>query len=166
MSKALISLGSNLGDRAQIIAGALEALRRLDGCELVASSPLYETKPWGYLDQGDFLNAAAVLETALDPLALLESLQGIERDFHRERHFRYGPRTLDLDLIAFDETRLESERLTLPHPRAAERAFVLVPLNDIAPASRLVRDGPAIGALLEALPQSALDEVREYGSKS
>lgn len=165
MAEALISLGSNMGDRAQILRGALEALQALGDCKLVCASALYETKPWGYKDQDDFLNQACVLQTALKPLDLLDRMQEIERRFHRKRHFRYGPRTLDLDLIAYDEMKLESQRLTLPHPHASERAFVLVPLNEITPDSCLTHGGSSIRELLQALPQSALSEVEAYAQK-
>jgi 2-amino-4-hydroxy-6-hydroxymethyldihydropteridine diphosphokinase len=131
MATAYVGLGSNLGDR---VATLREAVRRLAGLgRLAAVSSLYETAPVGYLEQPLFLNAAVALETELTPVALLHELLQIERDLGRVRTFRNAPRTLDLDLLLMDGMVLESADLTLPHPRLSERAFVLVPLAEIAP---------------------------------
>ena len=116
----------------------------------MAASPVYETDPVGLTEQPAFLNAVVALDTTLEPLPLLDALLAIEADSGRERGVRFGPRTLDLDLIWYDGRRLESDRLTLPHPRAHEREFVLRPLADVAPGIDL--RGETVAALLERLP--------------
>lgn len=130
--KALVALGSNLGDRAAVLAAALRGLAALaDGGE-VRSSHLYETRPWGIEEQPWFLNSVASFRTDLDPPALLAALQRIERDAGRTEGLRWGPRVLDLDILDMDGACREADPI-LPHPRIAERPFVLVPLCEIDP---------------------------------
>ncbi len=133
MTLAYIALGSNLGDSRQQVIDAMAALAALPQTQLLQHSHLYRTAPWGVLEQPSFINAAVSLDTALSPHALLDRLLQIETLAGRVRATRNGPRTLDLDLIHVNGAQLDDEHLTLPHPRAAERAFVLLPLNDIAP---------------------------------
>ncbi|MFK2875284.1 2-amino-4-hydroxy-6-hydroxymethyldihydropteridine diphosphokinase [Dyella lipolytica] len=134
MMRAYVALGSNLGDSRQQLLHALEALARLPDTRVLAHSRFYRTPPWGMHDQPDFLNAVAVLETPLPPHDLLDALLEIERHAGRERGGeRWGPRTLDLDLLHVAGKTVSDERLTLPHPHIAERAFVLLPLSDVAP---------------------------------
>jgi 2-amino-4-hydroxy-6-hydroxymethyldihydropteridine diphosphokinase len=150
MSTAYVGLGANLGDR---MATLREAVRRLEGLgEIVAVSSLYETAPVGYRDQPPFLNAAVALETPLTPTELMDALLGIERDLGRVRTFRNAPRTLDLDLLLVDDLVLATPELTLPHPRLPERAFVLVPLAEIAPAAGHPVLRQTAAALRAALP--------------
>ncbi|GLQ88699.1 2-amino-4-hydroxy-6-hydroxymethyldihydropteridine diphosphokinase [Dyella flagellata] len=131
---AYVALGSNLGDSRQHLLDATEALATLPQTELLARSRLYRTPPWGGVDQPDFLNAVVLIETALPPHDLLDALLNIERAAGRQRNGeRWGPRTLDLDLLYVAGRTVNSERLTLPHPHIADRAFVLLPLNDVAP---------------------------------
>lgn len=127
-----IGLGANLGDRGQALARALQAMDALPGTRLVAISSLYSSLP---IDSSgpDYLNAVAALRTTLQPLALLDALQAIELAAGRERPYRNAPRTLDLDIELWDDERLALPRLSVPHPRMHERAFVLVPLAEIAP---------------------------------
>jgi 2-amino-4-hydroxy-6-hydroxymethyldihydropteridine diphosphokinase len=133
--RAYVALGSNLGDSKQYMLDAIDALAVLPHTELLARSRIYRTPPWGKLDQPDFLNAAVALETALEPHDLLDALLDIERFAGRERNGeRWGPRTLDLDLLHVIGKTVNSERLSLPHPHIADRAFVLLPLHDVAPA--------------------------------
>lgn len=133
--RAYVALGSNLGDSKQYMLDAIDALAVLPHTELLARSRIYRTPPWGKLDQPDFLNAAVALETALEPHDLLDALLNIERGAGRERNGeRWGPRTLDLDLLHVVGKTVNSERLSLPHPHIADRAFVLLPLHDVAPA--------------------------------
>ncbi len=136
MSRAYIGLGSNLGDRAALLASALVRLRSLG--TVIAASALYETAPWGKVDQPHFLNAACVLETGLEPRALLAELGRIERELGRDRarEERWGPRAIDLDLLLYDERVVREGGLALPHPGLHERPFALVPLAEIAPEAR------------------------------
>ncbi|MES2940705.1 MAG: 2-amino-4-hydroxy-6-hydroxymethyldihydropteridine diphosphokinase [Pseudomonadota bacterium] len=129
---ACIGLGANLGDAVRTVQDALHELGAQPGVELVRASALYRTQP---LDAGgpDFINAAAAIRTILSAPALLDALLGIEAAHGRERPYRNAPRTLDLDLLLYGEARIDSARLTVPHPRLRERAFVLVPLAEIAP---------------------------------
>ena len=147
-SRAYIGLGSNLGDSLETLRAATARLASLG--TVVGASPVYESDPVGLEAQPAFQNAVVALHTTLTPLHLLDGLLAIEAEFKRQRTVRWGPRTLDLDLIWFDGLELESSRLTLPHPRAHEREFVLRPLADIAPALPLA--GATAERLLEALP--------------
>ncbi|HET7591893.1 MAG TPA: 2-amino-4-hydroxy-6-hydroxymethyldihydropteridine diphosphokinase [Rhodanobacteraceae bacterium] len=130
---AYVALGSNLDDPEAQVEGGFAALAALPGTRLRARSRLYRTPPWGVVDQPAFVNAAAALETSLAPRALLEALLAIEAGAGRVRGVRNGPRTLDLDLLAYGDCELREAGLTLPHPRLHERAFVLLPLADVAP---------------------------------
>jgi 2-amino-4-hydroxy-6-hydroxymethyldihydropteridine diphosphokinase len=134
---AYVALGSNLGDPRQQLLDAMDALSNLPDTRLLQRSRLYRTPPWGMLEQPPFINAAVELDTALSPHALLDALLAIEQRAGRVRAERNGPRTLDLDLLHVDGVRLADPQLTLPHPRMADRAFVLLPLHDIAPTLRL-----------------------------
>ncbi|OOG39213.1 2-amino-4-hydroxy-6-hydroxymethyldihydropteridine diphosphokinase [Rhodanobacter sp. C05] len=134
MTLAYIALGSNLGDPQQQLLDAMTALASLPDTRLLQCSSLYSTPPWGLLEQPSFVNAAVKVDTALSPHALLDALLEIEQHAGRVRAERNGPRTLDLDLLHVDGVQLDDARLTLPHPRMAERAFVLLPLHDIEPA--------------------------------
>jgi 2-amino-4-hydroxy-6-hydroxymethyldihydropteridine diphosphokinase len=130
MAIAYIALGANLGDRLTTLRSAIADLRRLG--TVLATSPVYETDPVGYADQPPFFNAVAKLQTDLSPRSLLAALLQIESSLGRTRSFRNAPRTLDLDLLLYDDLILETAEITVPHPRLHERAFVLVPLAEIA----------------------------------
>ena len=132
MARAALSLGGNLGDARGTIAAALAALEA-SGVRVVARSSDYRTRPWGKTDQPDFTNVSAVVETALPPLELLTVCLEVERQLGRVRHERWGPRLIDIDLIAYDDVRMDTPALTLPHRHAHERGFVLIPLAEIAP---------------------------------
>ena len=134
MTLAYVALGSNLGDSRQQVLDAMKRLAELPQTRVLQRSPLYMTPPWGVLQQPPFVNAAVELDTGLSPHQLLDSLLQIETAAGRTRAERNGPRTLDLDVLHIDGAQIGDERLTLPHPRLAERAFVLLPLHDIAPA--------------------------------
>jgi len=134
MSTAWIGLGGNENDPSRQLAEACAELDRLPGSRLVMRSRFYRTPPWGPVPQPDYVNAAARVDTGLGPGELLRRLQGIERAHGRRRGGeRWGPRPLDLDILLYDAAEMETPDLTLPHPRMAERAFVLVPLAEIAP---------------------------------
>jgi len=152
VARAFVGLGSNLGDSPGLIAAALELLGSEDGIEVVAVSTLRETDPVGYEDQPRFLNGAAELETELQPRDLLDRLLEIEQKLGRIRGAgpRFGPRTIDLDLLLVDGLILAEPGLTLPHPRLQERRFVLEPLAELDPALEIPGRGP-VRALLAGL---------------
>jgi dihydropteroate synthase len=129
----VLALGGNVGDKAESLRRALRAIASEPGIELTAISRLYRTAPWGKTDQDWFVNACALGRTSLKPEALLERVKRLEVELGREPTVRWGPRVIDIDLIAYDEVTLKSERLTLPHPELFNRAFVLAPLAEIAP---------------------------------
>ncbi|MBB4929251.1 2-amino-4-hydroxy-6-hydroxymethyldihydropteridine diphosphokinase [Lipingzhangella halophila] len=146
--RAVLSLGSNLGERMDHLQGAVDALFDADGLTPVALSPVYETAPVGGPDQGAYLNAIVVADSALDPDLLLERTQNVELAFHREREVRWGPRTLDIDIITYGDEVRDSPALTLPHPRAHERAFVLRPWAD-ADAEAAIPGRGSVRSLLD-----------------
>jgi 2-amino-4-hydroxy-6-hydroxymethyldihydropteridine diphosphokinase len=135
MSEALLSLGSNIGDRKARITEAIRQLAAIDGVSIVAISPLYQTRPVGPVAQDDFINGALRIKTVLSAEALMEHCLEIEASMGRDRSsgLRWGPRIIDIDLILYDSLTLDTEHLILPHPRFRERAFVVVPMADIAP---------------------------------
>jgi 2-amino-4-hydroxy-6-hydroxymethyldihydropteridine diphosphokinase len=144
--RAVLSLGSNLGDRLENLQGAVDTLFDAPGLTFVALSPVYETAPFAGTgesipEQGDFLNAVLVADTRLSPETLLERVLNIENSMERVREVRWGPRTLDIDIVVFGDVVSDDPALTLPHPRAHERAFVLVPWADIEPDTLLSGHG-------------------------
>jgi 2-amino-4-hydroxy-6-hydroxymethyldihydropteridine diphosphokinase len=149
LAEVFIALGSNLGDRAGNLAAARAALA--PDVLVTAASSVYETEPWGPVPQGRYLNQVLRAETELKPHALLVQLQEIERALGRDRAVeqRYGPRTIDLDILLYDDQRVDETDLTIPHARMLERPFVLVPLAEIAPELVVsgVRIADAVGAL-------------------
>lgn len=153
---AFIGLGSNLGDREVHLESAIREIAALPGSSLLARSSLYESAPLD-ADGADYLNAVAHLRTSLDPVELLLALQGIEAWHGRERPYRHAPRSLDLDLLLHGDTRLATPELTLPHPRLHERAFVVLPLAEIAPHLHV----PGRGPLAELLPAVVIQRVRK-----
>lgn len=150
---AAIGLGSNVGDRRAHLDAAVHALAVCPGVRVVAVSAYLETAPVGPAGQGPYLNAAATLETTLDARPLLDALLEIERTRGRDRtrEQRWGPRTLDLDLLVFGDRVIDEPGLRVPHPRLGERAFVLEPLAEIAPDLAVPGIGRSVGALLEDL---------------
>jgi 2-amino-4-hydroxy-6-hydroxymethyldihydropteridine diphosphokinase len=156
--RAYVALGSNLGDPLATVQAAFSALRSLPDTVLVAASSLYRSAPVGLRNQPDFINAVAALDTRLDAEALLEELFAIEARFGRRRDFHHAPRTLDLDLLLYGEEKRATPRLTLPHPRMHERAFVLLPLVEIAPEATLPGRGRAAD-WLEACREQKLTKL-------
>jgi 2-amino-4-hydroxy-6-hydroxymethyldihydropteridine diphosphokinase len=151
MARAYVGVGANLGDREGTIRRAVDLLGGSPGVEVVAVSTLRETDPIGYVHQPRFLNGAAELETTLPPRELLEQLLAVERQLGRERTGpRFGPRTIDLDLLLYDELVLDEPGLTLPHPRLHERRFALEPLAELAPGLEVSGHGK-VEALLARL---------------
>ena len=159
--RAYVGLGGNLGDVAATIRAACIELGSMDGIRVVACSPLYCTPAWGGIEQPDFINAVVALDTALDPPALLAGLLRIERLHGRDRsrETRWGPRTLDLDLLLHGGGPWHSPGLDVPHPRIAERAFVLVPLLDVAPGIVI----PGVGSAAAALASLGSVDIGKVG---
>ncbi|MCR4268917.1 2-amino-4-hydroxy-6-hydroxymethyldihydropteridine diphosphokinase [Nitratireductor sp. ZSWI3] len=151
-----LGLGGNVGEPDKAMCAALAALDARPDTTVVAVSSLYRTPPWGKTDQPDFLNAAAHIRTRLEPKALLEACLDIERGLKRVRDERWGPRSIDIDILLYDEVSIEAEGLVIPHPRMAERAFVLLPLSEIAPERRL--EGVRIGDLLQRLDLGGIEK--------
>lgn len=155
-SSAYIALGANLGDVKGNLRHAIETLDATPGCRVTGVSPWYRSRAIGPGNQPDYLNGVVALATTLEPHALLDLLQALEAAAGRERTVRWGARTLDLDLLLFDDLSLADERLTLPHPRLAERNFVVYPLSDLAPKLRLP-DGTPVARLRANLGACGLD---------
>jgi 2-amino-4-hydroxy-6-hydroxymethyldihydropteridine diphosphokinase len=143
MPRAAIGIGSNAGDAVANVRRAIGELARVGA--IVARSGLYRTVPWGVTEQAPFVNAAVLVDTELEPLALLAALKAIESEAGRTVTYRWGPRVLDLDILTYDDRRIEEPGLTIPHPRLLERAFALVPLAEIDPRFVVQRDALAPG---------------------
>lgn len=157
--QAIIALGANLGDPVATVKQAAQEIGALADVTVLALSSLYRTKPVGYAQQDDFINAVMTVETSLKPKELFAHLERLEQEHHRVRQFKNGPRTLDLDLIAYGQLQSADPHLTLPHPRAQERAFVLVPLNEIAPDYVFADSGKSAHEALALLAQDDLAGV-------
>ena len=159
MSRYYVALGSNVGDRLAYLRAALRELKE-SGATVVRTSAVYETPPWGKTDQPAFLNAVALVESDLSPTDFLALLQAIEAANERTRDVHWGPRTLDLDIIYAEGVQCDSAYLTLPHPYFWERAFVLVPLRDVA--AEFTYRGETIARRIAALPDAAA--IREVAT--
>lgn len=133
LQKVYIAIGSNLGHRAENCKRAVELIGRLKETEVVGRSSLYETEPWGVAGQPGFINAVVEVRTTIEPEDLLRALKSIEAGMGRKKGVRWGPRVIDLDIIFYGDMVVEKDGLAIPHPGLHERAFVLVPLNEIAP---------------------------------
>ena len=159
MAEALIALGGNVGDVRTTLTRAIETLCDGTAVRLVARSSDYRTPPWGVTEQPPFINCAIVAETDLSPQALLARAQSVEREFGRDRTHeqRWGPRTLDIDLIDHEGVTLDTPGLTLPHPRALERAFVLMPLAEIAPDRRIA--GMLVADALAQIDRTGIEKL-------
>jgi len=156
LSRAVLAVGANLGDRLGTLQGCVQAIARLPDTDVLAISPVYETAPVGGPAQPDYLNAVLIIQTGLPPRDLLEAVHRIEADFGRVRAEKFGPRTLDVDIVDYDGRVSRDPVLTLPHPRAHERAFVLAPWHDIDPSAEL----PGRGAVAELLARLDRGGVR------
>jgi len=151
MAKVYLSLGSNLGDRQANMQAAIDRFPAA-GIQLLRVSPVYETEPVDYLDQPSFLNLVVEVETELAPSDLLSQTAAIEKELGRVRNIPKGPRTIDIDILFYDEAVIETPTLTIPHPRVAERRFVLVPLNDLEPNLRHPVTKQTVQELLSIAP--------------
>ncbi|MFD9161743.1 2-amino-4-hydroxy-6-hydroxymethyldihydropteridine diphosphokinase [Streptomyces sp. NPDC059558] len=148
---AVIALGANLGNRLETLQGAIDALGDTPGMRVKAVSPVYETEPWGVEpgSQPSYLNAVVAVKTTLPPSSLLERAHAVEEAFDRVREERWGPRTIDVDIVAYADRVSDDPVLTLPHPRAHQRAFVLAPWHDIDPEARIPGRGNVAALLAE-----------------
>lgn len=162
MNKAFIGLGSNIEPRKEYLDTAIGLLQENKRIKVIQTSSIYETEPVGYLDQASFLNMVIELETSLNALDLLAECQSIEVELGRVRTIKNGPRTVDLDILLFNNENKELEKLSIPHPRLSERAFVLVPLCEIAPKEVLPTNGRTVRDLLHDLPKKELHGVVKW----
>lgn len=160
MNKAYLGLGTNMGDRLNYLNQACRLLNLHENISLTNKSSIYETKAWGYTEQNDFLNMCVEIETTLNAQELLKICNEIEEKLNRERVIRWGPRTIDIDILFFNDIILKEENLEIPHPRIQNRAFVLIPLMDIN--SNLNINNKSIDKYLETLTAEERDEVKEF----
>ncbi len=160
MSKAYLGLGTNMGDRLDYLMKACSMLQESQNITSVKKSNLYETKAWGYTEQADFLNMCVEIETNLEPYELLSLCQDIENKLDRVRVIRWGPRTIDVDVLFYDDIISTDEKLLIPHPRIKDRAFVLVPLMDLN--KELSIEGKTIEAHLNNLTEDERAEVKKF----
>lgn len=155
--RAFLGLGGNIGDPRDAMASALSAVDEDTQTVIVRVSSLYRTPPWGKTDQPDFLNAVAEVETSRSPRALLDLCLAVEAALHRVRAERWGPRSIDMDILLFDDMTLDEEGLQVPHPRMLDRAFVMLPLAEIAPTVMIA--GRSASDHLKHLDTSAIEPV-------
>ncbi len=161
---AYIALGSNIGDREQYLIDAIKKIHHYPSIKVVNISSIYETDPVGYTDQDEFLNMVIYIITDLTAFQLLVALQEIEKQLNRKRDIRWGPRTLDLDILLFNNENIEAEQLIVPHPRMHERAFVLIPLSEINQDVRLPNIDDPISTIIDQLHDK--EGVRIWKQKS
>ena len=160
MNKSYLGLGTNMGNREKYIFDACILINNHEKISIVNKSKIYETKAWGYTDQADFLNICLEIITSLDEYELLCVCQEVEQKLNRKRIIRWGPRTIDVDILFFNDKISDDEKLTLPHPRIKDRAFVLIPLMDLN--SNLSINGQTIDVYLNSLTKKELEEVKEF----
>ncbi|QHJ69694.1 2-amino-4-hydroxy-6-hydroxymethyldihydropteridine diphosphokinase [Planococcus halotolerans] len=161
MNKSYLSLGSNMGDRIGMLREAVRLLKEHQAIDIMKISSLYETDPVGFTEQDAFLNMVVYLQTDLSAFELLEVCQSIERKLDRKREIRWGPRTIDLDILLYNQDELETDKLVIPHPRMHERAFVLVPLLELDPDQDFIepqREGIEIWKTYNSIDSFLLEE--------
>ncbi|RKD32972.1 2-amino-4-hydroxy-6-hydroxymethyldihydropteridine diphosphokinase [Thermohalobacter berrensis] len=157
MAKAYLGLGSNIGDKKYYIDSALKFLNENENINVTKVSSYYETEPVGYKEQDCFLNVVAKIETSFSPYDLLEYCNHIEQKLKRKRLIRWGPRTIDIDILLYENFTSDDEKLTIPHPRMTERAFVMIPLYEIA--QDLVIEGKSIKEIVENLEGEEINKI-------
>jgi 2-amino-4-hydroxy-6-hydroxymethyldihydropteridine diphosphokinase len=161
-SIAALGLGGNIGDPIAAMSAVISSFDQSDLIDLLAVSKLYRTPPWGKIDQPDFYNACVLVQTTLQPVELLDLCLSLELELKRERIERWGPRTIDIDLLTYGDEEIELDRLVVPHPRMTERAFVLMPLTDIV--KEHIVNGRSIGDWLRNVDQSGIEAMSQDGS--
>ncbi len=161
---AYIALGSNMGDRFGYLKKSILLLEQHEKIKVVNTSSIYETDPVGFTDQAQFLNMVIQVETDLEPLGLLDVCLGIELYLGRKREVRWGPRTLDLDILLYNQENVETEKLTIPHPRMSERAFVILPLLEMDPDIKLPTMDQPLKSCLQSIPDK--EGVRIWKQKN
>ncbi|MDB8552684.1 2-amino-4-hydroxy-6-hydroxymethyldihydropteridine diphosphokinase [Turicibacter sanguinis] len=157
MKLAYLSLGSNIGDKKKYLYDAIKLLDGYKGIRIVKLSSLYETSPWGYTEQDLFMNLVVLIETSLSPVELLDCCQSIEQELGRVRLIKWGPRVIDVDILLFEDEKINTERLTIPHPFMTERDFVMIPLCEIAKDLKI--DGITVETIIQKFDQKALKKV-------
>jgi 2-amino-4-hydroxy-6-hydroxymethyldihydropteridine diphosphokinase len=162
MNKAYIALGTNIEPRASYLKQAIQLLDDKETIQIRKKSSIYQTAPVGYTEQDDFLNMVLEIATGLSAEKLLDRCQEIENELGRKRVIRFGPRTIDLDILVYNEENIKTDRLMVPHPRMSKRGFVLVPLNEIAPDLRLPGTGNTINELLNNLPEQDKKDIIKW----
>jgi len=160
---AFLGLGSNIGDREEYLRKAKTAIANLETCTVSGISSIYETEPLGNKNQGQFLNQALLVETELEPQELLMECKGIEKTLGRKEGPRWGPRTIDIDLLLYDEMLVDEEALRVPHPRLHRRRFVLIPMAEIAPSVRIPGSGKTVMEALKTCPDGGYVTLYEKG---
>lgn len=160
MNTVFIALGTNIEPRLTYLQKALHELSMEENISIIKQSSIYETAPVGYTNQSDFLNMVIQVDTNLSPLDLLDQCQQIERELGRKRAIRFGPRTIDLDILLYNQENRQTERLILPHPRMHERAFVLIPLHELDPALPVDDQGKTASDYMNEMTKQAKKDVR------
>ena len=164
MNRVFIGIGSNIGDRESYIETSLKRIQEYPGVDIADTSSLYETAPVGVTEQAAFLNMVALLETEMNAFQLLEILQGIEQSLGRERDIRWGPRTIDLDILLYNHENIVAEGLVIPHPRLLERGFVIIPLHELSPDASIPTTNKRIDSYLDHIEDK--EGVRLWKRKS
>lgn len=160
MKPVFLALGTNIEPRLTYLQKALDEIDVNEYMTIIKQSSIYETAPVGYTEQPDFLNMVIQIETKLAPLDLLDACQKVELGLGRKREIRFGPRTIDLDILIYNHENRETERLILPHPRMHERAFVLIPLNELNPELPIGDEGKTASDYVSELTKQAVKDVR------
>jgi 2-amino-4-hydroxy-6-hydroxymethyldihydropteridine diphosphokinase len=160
MNTVYIALGTNIEPREDHLKEALRLLKAYSEITIEKVSSIYETAPVGYTDQADFLNMVVHVHTSDSPMGLLDKCQEIEQQLGRKRGVRFGPRTIDLDILLYNHENSKTERLIIPHPRMHQRAFVLIPLHEIAPTILIQALGKNVKELVRELPETDIKDVR------
>lgn len=165
MKTAYLALGTNIEPREEHLTSALEMLKEDNRIFIRQHSSIYETAPVGYTDQADFLNMVIEVETSLSSIDLLDFCQNIERQLGRKKVIRFGPRTIDLDILVYNQENRKTDVLTIPHPRMHERAFVLIPLHEIAPDLLLYKGAKTVSDYIKELSESDIKDVTRWTYK-